>query len=72
MILNLLAREQCSQVQYLHTTITKNNQASWALFRSLAKQLEADLKESIHFDQQLHFNGHHDTEYLVEIGPIRR
>lgn len=72
MILNLLAREQCSQVQYLHTTITKNNQASWALFRSLAKQLEADLKESIHFDQQLHFKGHHDTEYLVEIGPIRR
>ncbi|BFM50968.1 diaminobutyrate acetyltransferase [Marinomonas sp. THO17] len=72
MIMNLLAREQCAQVKRLHTTITKNNQASWALFRSLAKTLKAEINESIQFDQQRHFNSQHDTEYLVEIVPISR
>jgi len=72
MIVNLLTRESCSDIKFIHTTITKSNQASWALFRSLSKELEADLTESIQFDQELHFNGQHDTEFLVEIGPISR
>ncbi len=72
MVVNLLTRQSCVEVKFIHTTITKSNQASWALFRGLSKQLETDFKESIQFDQELHFNGQHDTEFLAEIGPIRR
>lgn len=70
MLAHILARPLCSEVHYIDTTITKSNEASWALFRSLAKQLNAPLEESIKFDEQIHFQGKHETEYLVRIGPF--
>ncbi|TYL48528.1 diaminobutyrate acetyltransferase [Marinomonas sp. IMCC 4694] len=70
MVLTLLERSHCSGVRYLETSITASNQGSWALFKRLAKHLDAPLTESIMFDKQAHFNGQHDTEHLVRIGPI--
>ncbi|MDE8601990.1 diaminobutyrate acetyltransferase [Marinomonas sp. RSW2] len=70
MVSSLLERSNCSGVRYIETSITASNQGSWALFRSLADQLDAPLEESVMFDKQIHFNGLHDTEQLVTIGPI--
>ena len=70
MVSSLLERSNCSGVRYIETSITASNQGSWALFRSLADQLDAPLEESVMFDKQTHFNGLHDTEQLVTIGPI--
>jgi L-2,4-diaminobutyric acid acetyltransferase len=70
MVSSLLERSSCSGVRYIETSITASNQGSWALFRSLADQLDAPLEESVMFDKQIHFNGLHDTEQLVTIGPI--
>ncbi len=70
MLRDILSRPSCAGVRYLETTITRSNEGSWALFRSLAKQLNSPLNESVQFDKETHFKGKHDTEYLVRIGPF--
>lgn len=70
MLAELLAREACSGVRFIETTITQDNKASWALFERLAKTLNAPLERSVMFDKSTHFAGRHDSEMLVRIGPI--
>lgn len=70
MLADLLARPVCAAVTTLHTTITQANRASWALFESLARDLAAPLAASECFERDAHFDGHHDTEWLVSIGPF--
>ncbi|MFT5591734.1 MAG: L-2,4-diaminobutyric acid acetyltransferase [Oceanicoccus sp.] len=70
MIQHILQRENCSQVQFIETTITESNGASWALFERAAQTLNAKLERSVMFEKQQHFKGHHDTEMLVRIGPF--
>jgi L-2,4-diaminobutyric acid acetyltransferase len=71
MLEELVQRPACAQVQYIETTITLDNQASWALFRKIARQLEAPLKDSVGFDKEIHFYGAHETEHLLRIGPFQ-
>src|SRR3546814_3094851 len=40
LIRELLRRKACSRVRYIHSTITRDNRASWALFRAIADELE--------------------------------
>lgn len=68
MLRELIIRTQCN---YLHTSITESNEASWRLFLSLAKDFGADTKRSAMFDRHQHFNDQHDTECLLEIGPFK-
>ena len=70
MLKQILDRPQCAQVSYLETTITESNQASWALFKSLAKKLETRLEKSAMFDREKHFAGEHDSEFLARLGPF--
>lgn len=70
MLKDILARTACDEVKFIETTITPDNRASWALFESLAKKLDAELNHSVMFDRQQHFAGQHETEMLVRIGPI--
>lgn len=70
MLLSVLMRNSLSQVRYIETTITPDNEASWGLFTSLAKTLKAPIEKSVMFDEQQHFKGRHKTEYLVRIGPF--
>ncbi|MBY6190312.1 diaminobutyrate acetyltransferase [Microbulbifer agarilyticus] len=70
MLREILSRTACASVTHLETTITPDNAASWALFRSLAAKLQASLCDSVMFDRDRHFNGAHDSELLVRIGPI--
>ncbi|SBS28142.1 L-2,4-diaminobutyric acid acetyltransferase [Marinomonas spartinae] len=71
MLSSVLERPACSDVAYIETTITQSNEASWALFRSIAKQLDAPLEDTVQYDKDSHFQGKHDTEFLVRIGPFQ-
>ena len=66
----VLERSSSSQVRYIETTITPDNQASWVLFTSSAKALTVPSEEDGIVDGQQHFKGRHKTEYLVRIGPF--
>ncbi len=70
MLEHILNRSCCSNISYLETSITNENQASWALFKSLAKGLSADLTSSDWMNKDTHFSGQHDSEALVRIGPF--
>lgn len=70
MLLHILQRPNCQSVNHLETTITEDNKGSWALFERLAKTLTAELNSSIFLDKQKHFDGLHDSEALVRIGPF--
>ena len=71
MLCRLLDRGDCSDVEYLKTTVTEDNGPSRALFRSVAGLWDAPLEESSGFDEELHFRGRHDSERLITIGPFR-
>ncbi len=73
MITNLIQRLNSShtKIEYIETTITKSNKASWALFTRISEMLNAPLADKILFDKELHFSGEHDSEHLVQIGPFQ-
>ena len=68
MLLDLVSRQCCDDVTRLKTTITKKNDASWALFRAFADRMDAPLEHDAHFIRDDHFGGNHDTEYMVTVG----
>ena len=72
MIDHLLARPAQSGVTHLTTTVTADNDASWALFRSLARDHGADLERTVLFERETHFAGAHATEFQARIGPLNR
>ncbi|MGY6410694.1 MAG: diaminobutyrate acetyltransferase [Alkalilacustris sp.] len=63
----LLERPACEDVTRLETTITEDNEGSWALFRGFARRLDGDLDHKPHYVSDRHFDGAHDTEHLVMI-----
>lgn len=67
MLLELIERDACDDADHLKTTITKDNAASWALFRSFARAIGGELTDKPHFHSDAHFDGKHDTEYMVTI-----
>ena len=67
MLDEILSREVCADVTRLQTTITRENDASWALFRSFAERMDAELEHDAHFESDAHFEGRHATEYMVTI-----
>jgi len=68
MLAHLTEREVCKDVTRLQTTITADNEASWALFNAFADRMDAPLEHDAHFESDAHFAGNHDTEYMVTIG----
>jgi L-2,4-diaminobutyric acid acetyltransferase len=70
MINALLARSGQRDATHLTTTITDDNQASWALFRGLARDWQAPLERSALFERDAHFAGAHATEFQARIGPL--
>jgi L-2,4-diaminobutyric acid acetyltransferase len=67
MLSALLEREACSDVNRLKTTITLDNPASWALFRSFARRQGGKLTSEPYFRRDDHFDGAHVTEHMVTI-----
>lgn len=70
MLRHILQRQPSGAVSYLETTIGEANEASWALFRRLARELDADLQQETWLDCDDHFQGQHESEVLVRIGPF--
>lgn len=64
MLAELIDRTGARQIK---TTITKDNDASWALFTRFAKARDAALESEAYFERDAHFGGRHATEYLVTI-----
>ena len=71
MLAYILDSEACGSVRYMETTITESNEASWAMFRGLAKQRGGEFNFSPWLDRERHFDGQHDSEQLVRIGPFK-
>lgn len=69
-MLRALTERLRNEVHFVHTSITDTNRASWKTFRRLARELEAPLSTRVMFARDTHFEGEHDTETLVCIGPF--
>lgn len=67
MLAELIERDACDGATSLKTTITKDNAASWALFRSFARSIGGTLTDAPHFHRHEHFDGQHATEHMVTI-----
>lgn len=72
MLADLADRDECADVQYIETTITPDNDASWALFRRFADKRGIRTETFILFDSRIHFSGAHKDEHLLRIGPFNR
>jgi len=70
MIESLLSRQSCEGVHFIEATITADNKASWGLFEGLAKKLSTELSRGDLFDCDQHFNGQHQSELRMRLGPI--
>ncbi len=71
MLQNILNRPQCKDVSRVQTTITADNEASWAMFRKFGRVMGAKLDVKAYYTQALHFQERHKTEHLVTI-PLSR
>jgi len=72
MLDRLLTRPTLSHVKFLETTITDDNQASWALFTRFAQRKNVELCKSEYLDKTTHFSDEHDSESLVRLGPFNQ
>lgn len=66
----LLSRPACDDVRYLEATVTPSNDASAALFRAVARDLEAPCVVTQGFPREVFPEGAHEPEKLFRIGPI--
>ncbi|MFY0665456.1 MAG: diaminobutyrate acetyltransferase [Natronospirillum sp.] len=68
----VLQQPACAKVTQLQTTITADNIASQRVFEKLADRHEASIHNEPFFTRDVHFDGHHDTEFLYTIGPVNQ
>jgi len=72
MLSALLERPQHRDIDFVETTITEDNLASWGTFQKLAEQFDAPYEKQAGFDRDRHFDGQHSSEILMKIGPLKR
>ncbi len=72
MLAEIISRDDCSDVNYIETTVTPDNEASWKMFRNFAYERGISTEEFILFDSRIHFAGEHKDEHLFRIGPFNR
>ncbi len=67
MLKAILERNVCAGVRRVQTTITSDNEASWALFHKFGAVQGSKLTVQPYYTQALHFQERHKTENLVTI-----
>ncbi|PWE32681.1 diaminobutyrate acetyltransferase [Maritimibacter sp. 55A14] len=67
MLTELFERDVCAGVTTLQTTITRSNEASWALFSRFCDRVDGDMEHEPHFTREEHFDGKAATEHMVTI-----
>lgn len=72
MLAELLKRDDCQSVRWIETTIAPDNQASEALFKRIADELNTEIQIKEVYGDELFPDGEHQIERLFVIGPIIR
>lgn len=72
MLRTVLHRKTCRNIRYLEATVTPSNEASQALFRKLAKDLNVGCEVSTCFTENQFPTEGHEAELLFKIGPLRK
>ena len=67
MLTGLLNRDVCAGVTRLQTTITADNEPSWALFRKFANVRGSKTDARAYYTQALHFRERQSTEHMLTI-----
>ncbi len=70
MLQSILHHHACRNIRYLEATVTPSNEASQALFRKLAKDLQARCEVTRGFTENQFPDGGHEAEQLFKIGPF--
>jgi L-2,4-diaminobutyric acid acetyltransferase len=70
MLRHIVARPGNEALTHMETTITPDNQASWALFKAFADSVGTVYESAVWLDKEQHFEGLHDSEELLRIGPF--
>ena len=70
LVVMLLESPTCRDVKRLRATITPSNTASWRLFGSIADSLDAPLNRQLWLDAEADFDGDHEAEFMITIGPF--
>ena len=70
MLRRLLARPVLKGVRYIEATVNPSNDASRALFHSLARDCSVEVSETLLFGSDLFGAGDHEQENLIRVGPI--
>ena len=68
----VLDRAALADIRHVETTINPSNDASWALFRRLARERGADCSERTLFRREDFGPEAHEDERLLRIGPLTR
>lgn len=71
MLQELVTRLQPKGIRYLETSMTESNHAATRLFAGFARHFSAQTIRRCLFEQQAHFQGQHDSEWLLKIGPLK-
>ena len=66
----LVARPAAQGARRLTATVTESNHASLAMLANFARRRGLDLSRRPKFDRDSHFEGLHETEIEVSIGPL--
>lgn len=72
LILHLLKRTSCLEVDTIELTISPSNTASQALFHKIAKTLNCDIQVQCGYPNKWFPEGAHEREELYRIGPFLR
>ena len=58
-------------MQFIETTITKDNASSISLFNKISRELNTNIIEEPFLDKSKYFLNQHDSENLFRIGPFK-
>nr|WP_106781787.1 diaminobutyrate acetyltransferase [Lysinibacillus timonensis] len=70
MLKAILCRPVCQKIRYLEATVTPSNEASAAMFKKLARDLDAQINVFEGFKEELFPSDVHEPEQLFRIGPF--
>ncbi|MFQ5582203.1 MAG: diaminobutyrate acetyltransferase [Mariprofundaceae bacterium] len=70
MLRHLLSRRNMKCIRYVEATVNPSNDASRSLFKSLAKDGQCAIDETLIFPAKMFGEGDHEQENLIRVGPI--
>ncbi|MDX8404648.1 MAG: diaminobutyrate acetyltransferase [Mariprofundus sp.] len=72
MLKSLLSRPDLKRTTYVEGTVNPSNEASRALFKSLARDCSCTYDEELIVPAEMFGEGNHEQENLMRVGPIDR